>query len=573
MSPFADFVLLNALSALLLAAAVAGGTRFIRMPAVAHVLWLLVLLRLFAPPLLEIGVLPRLSSAAPSGPPVTMSRSLPDGGLAALVPAAPAGGGSSLRLAGLMLWGAGSAVVIALAVTRARRFGKLVRRGHLAPCEVRARVLRIARGMGLRRAPETRLVPARIPPSLWHRPGALRLLLPQGLLERLSPAEQDALIAHELAHVRRRDHWVRYLELAATAVYWWNPVVWWARRGLRREEEQCCDAWVLGSLGARPRDYGRALVKTVEFLAGPRVALPALACGAAGAASLKERLTMILDRRLLHAPTRLQRAVLVVIAGASLLFFPTWAQREDAAPPDDGELQLGLIQLERRAADLEAELSDVRARQIELQRQFQQRAGRHELDRLRNGAERAQAAGREDEAREALAAAEQLQRRTEIELRHAELEHARSTDLARLEAKLRRAQLEAAELEATGAGGRAAAARAEAAAVEARLAERAAEIERAGRELERLALDEERHALAGELERLREAGDESGARRLAFELRRLESEAELREAGADEAEPIRRKLELERMAIEMQAVEERLRELRDELDRQARTAR
>jgi beta-lactamase regulating signal transducer with metallopeptidase domain len=65
------------------------------------------------------------------------------------------------------------------------------------------------------------------------------LLLPRDLLDELTPDERDALLAHELAHVRRRDHWVRLLELAATALFWWYPVAWWARAALRRAEERC----------------------------------------------------------------------------------------------------------------------------------------------------------------------------------------------------------------------------------------------------------------------------------------------------------------------------------------------
>ena len=47
---------------------------------------------------------------------------------------------------------------------------------------------------------------------------------------------------HALAHLRRRDHWVRYLELAATCAYWWHPAAWWARAALREAVDRWRDA-------------------------------------------------------------------------------------------------------------------------------------------------------------------------------------------------------------------------------------------------------------------------------------------------------------------------------------------
>src|SRR5205085_2360482 len=75
--------------------------------------------------------------------------------------------------------------------------------------------------------------------------GRPRVLLPAALWARLSEAQRDALLLHELAHLRRGDHWVRRLELAVLGLYWWLPTVWWARREIQRAEEECCDAWVV----------------------------------------------------------------------------------------------------------------------------------------------------------------------------------------------------------------------------------------------------------------------------------------------------------------------------------------
>jgi hypothetical protein len=158
--------------------------------------------------------------------------------------------------------------------------------------------------------------------------------LPAALWERLAPDQQDTLLAHELAHLRRRDHWVRRLELLVLGLYWWHPVVWWGRRQLHEAEEQCCDAWVVWALPAAARAYATALLETVTFLSQSRRALPVTASGAGHVRPLKRRLAMILR----DPPSRTLTwgGALVVLALAALLLplWPTWAEPPRTAPPE-----------------------------------------------------------------------------------------------------------------------------------------------------------------------------------------------------------------------------------------------
>ncbi|MHC4399837.1 MAG: M56 family metallopeptidase [Planctomycetota bacterium] len=62
-------------------------------------------------------------------------------------------------------------------------------------------------------------------------------------------------------------------------LYWWHPVVWWARRRLHQAEEQCCDAWVLWACPGGAKRYAHTLLTAVEFLARARPALPAVVSG------------------------------------------------------------------------------------------------------------------------------------------------------------------------------------------------------------------------------------------------------------------------------------------------------
>src|SRR5262249_37885746 len=111
----------------------------------------------------------------------------------------------------------------------------------------------------------------------------------------LSVQERAAVLTHELAHLRRRDHWVRWLELAATCLYWWHPLLGWISRRLRAAEEECCDAWVVRAFPALARAYARALVATVDFLADHRPVLPPVASGIGQFQHLKRRLRLIVS--------------------------------------------------------------------------------------------------------------------------------------------------------------------------------------------------------------------------------------------------------------------------------------
>src|SRR4029453_11021992 len=99
------------------------------------------------------------------------------------------------------------------------------------------------------------------------------------------------------AHVHRRDHWVRLLELLATALFWWYPVAWWARAALRRAEERCCDEWVLRVLPGSAEASAKGLLKSLTFVSAASAPIPVLASGASPLYELETRLKEILMSR------------------------------------------------------------------------------------------------------------------------------------------------------------------------------------------------------------------------------------------------------------------------------------
>jgi len=397
-----DIVVIKTCAALLLAFGACVAGRLAERPALVHALWIVVLLELLVPPLVEVGVLPHWIPAGVGGAsPHSLVSSVSIASEAA--PVGPATGApptvswrTVLPLALGGVWLAGAASVLLLAAIRIRRFARLLGGTTEPPAELQTTAGRLAARLGLDRCPRIRIVPAVISPMLRPRWGSLEILFPSMLLERLERGERDALLTHELAHVRRRDHWVRWLELVAGALFWWHPLVWWARDRLRRVEERCCDSLVLDTLPQHASHYARGLVKTVEFLAAARDGLPSLASGIGEGRDLEERLKMIVKGRLTNKFSRPQRVAVAVAAGALLLVLPTWA---DPTPDEAAELRkeearlaaseagarASLLELEREARLLEAELQQIRSRQRDLELELMHQREELEARRLEAG--------------------------------------------------------------------------------------------------------------------------------------------------------------------------------------------
>lgn len=93
------------------------------------------------------------------------------------------------------------------------------------------------------------------------------LLLPEGITNHLSPAQLNAVLAHELCHVRRRDNLAIAIHMIAEALFWFHPLVWLIKVRLIEEQERACDEEVL-RLGSDPAVYAGSLLKVCEFYVG-----------------------------------------------------------------------------------------------------------------------------------------------------------------------------------------------------------------------------------------------------------------------------------------------------------------
>jgi uncharacterized protein (TIGR03435 family) len=118
------------------------------------------------------------------------------------------------------------------------------------------------------------------------------LLLPSGISERLTDAQLEAIVCHELCHVRRRDNLAAALHMLVEALFWFHPLVWWLGARLVDERERACDEQVL-RLGSDPQTYAESILKICEFyLESP---LPC-AAGVTGS-NLKKRIETIMLHR------------------------------------------------------------------------------------------------------------------------------------------------------------------------------------------------------------------------------------------------------------------------------------
>lgn len=246
---------------------------------------------------------PRLQTQAESGRPSSTRAMLPSWGV-------------RLHLLPLLmgLWFAGSIAWLALQMMRTVRFGRHVFRHAVAPTELQEQTAVLARRLGLRRVPLLLVVDAAISPMLWGCGRRTRLLFPAELAERLDDDARGTLLAHELAHFSRGDQWVRLLELLVSTLFWWHPVVWWARWQIEESEEECCDAWVVQRFQEAPRQYAEALLDTIDFLCEARQVLPPVASGLGHAPFLRRRLTRILAGETSPLTSRRMRGTVAVAA-------------------------------------------------------------------------------------------------------------------------------------------------------------------------------------------------------------------------------------------------------------------
>ncbi len=347
-------------------------------PRLSHFCWLLVLAKLVIPPIFTMPLIPvepsELSSfgdvGATDGIAVTVAEFKTIGGTPVELPDA------SVSLSGwvLILWSAVTLLVVARSFARSVRFRRLLRSSSVAvPSQVHDLAADVAGRMRVRIPFSVVGSTASLSPFVWWFGGRVELVLPDRVVARLSREELSMVLAHELAHVRRRDHWVRWLEWLATVTFWWNPILWWARHNLRIHEELACDLLVLEAIDPERRRYASSLLSVAEILSTEAIRPPSVASAMTRGGSLEQRLTMIISKTMPKAPRLLLSAILAVGAGV-LPLNVTYAQDFDAVQRRlGGAVEAGEITLEQAQIMMDALRRSVR-------KERRQRGGERDVD-------------------------------------------------------------------------------------------------------------------------------------------------------------------------------------------------
>jgi len=160
------------------------------------------------------------------------------------------------------------------------------------------------------------------------------LLLPEGVLQRLSREEMAAIEAHELCHLRRRDNLTAAIHTLITNLFWFHPLLWWLGGRLVEERERACDESVLHA-GNDPAIYADGILKVCALYVPSSLVC---AAGAAGA-HLKRRIETIMENRSALPLTTVRKALLAAGSAAAIvvpllmgLTTSNAAARDDAAP-------------------------------------------------------------------------------------------------------------------------------------------------------------------------------------------------------------------------------------------------
>jgi bla regulator protein blaR1 len=139
------------------------------------------------------------------------------------------------------------------------------------------------------------------------------LVMPDGIVERLKDSELEAIIAHEVVHVRHHDNLLATVHMAIEALFWFHPIVWWLGVRLVEERERACDEEVL-KLGKDPRSYAEGILKVCEFyLESPLMC----AAGVTGSV-MKKRIQSIVKRHIGEKLTHAQKLCLAMAFFAAL---------------------------------------------------------------------------------------------------------------------------------------------------------------------------------------------------------------------------------------------------------------
>jgi beta-lactamase regulating signal transducer with metallopeptidase domain len=205
-----------------------------------------------------------------------------------------------------------------------------------------------------------------------HEPGVVGifrplLLLPESIAAQLDSRQLQAILEHELCHVRRRDNLTTATHMLVEAVFWFHPFVWWIGARLVHERERACDEAVVRS-GHEPQSYAEGILEVCRHY----VASKLICVSGVSGADLQTRLEAIMKNddivRLGRGKSLLLGAAAFAVVGGPVLVGLTVPSRSEAetpqaqAPVKNAATPVGKIRLlEGKRVKLMYENADVRS--------------------------------------------------------------------------------------------------------------------------------------------------------------------------------------------------------------------
>jgi bla regulator protein BlaR1 len=190
-------------------------------------------------------------------------------------------------------WLCGFVAIVLLWCVRWRRVSKAMREAlPLREGREAETLRRLERVAGLRKPIKVVLSRASLEPGIF---GIVRpvLIWPEGISKHLEDGHLEAILAHEVWHVRRRDNLAAAIHMVVEGLFWFHPLVWWLGARLVDERERACDEEVL-EFGSERQVYAESILKVCEFCVGSPLACVSGVTGS----DLKKRMVYIMTERI-----------------------------------------------------------------------------------------------------------------------------------------------------------------------------------------------------------------------------------------------------------------------------------
>ncbi|MEM9261309.1 MAG: M56 family metallopeptidase, partial [Bacteroidota bacterium] len=209
------------------------------------------------------------------------------------------------------------------------------------------------------------------------------LLFPLAVVNQLSVEEAEAVVLHELAHLKRKDHWWNLFQCLIEVVFYYHPVVWWIGARIREEREHCCDDMVLRH-GPGRLAYAKALLYFEEHRTTPATAV-ALTNNPNG---LLGRVQRVLNQQ--NLPYQMKSRLFLLPLLALIALVTTAAYKPTAETPDPAPATTPAVEVNTTSATFNPDPAPAVAPELLVATTAQMEPdtlppGKHQVSSFRNG--------------------------------------------------------------------------------------------------------------------------------------------------------------------------------------------